>query len=150
MNLRLRRNSRPASISRAIPVARPDLVWIHDGTRYSVSAWPTVRFEREIALGHWEECEPSLEAFGSAALAITASQWSRYLDFVPASEREFLELFRFSRMAALHVMTRCPGLLGDLARTPALTIFLAAHLSLRGGTQPGWAEINAVFEREGI
>jgi hypothetical protein len=88
--------------------------------------------------------------FASAALGITAEQWRRYLEFMPAAEREFLMRFQFGRMAALYVITRCPHLLAELAQTPALTPFLSVHLSLRGGEQPGWSEIAAIFEREGI
>jgi hypothetical protein len=53
-------------------------------------------------------------------------------------------------MEALQVIARCPALLPELAETPALTAFLAAHVSLRGTPAPGWEEINAVYERSGI
>jgi hypothetical protein len=53
-------------------------------------------------------------------------------------------------MAALHVAVRGPGLLPELAETPVLAVFLAAHRSLRGCDEPGWAEVAAVHGREGI
>ncbi|MFA6046683.1 MAG: hypothetical protein WC718_16985, partial [Phycisphaerales bacterium] len=89
-------------------------------------------------------------ALASAALGVGAARWRRYLEFVPAVVGEYLARFEFSRMAALLVRVRCPRLSDELAETPALVAFLAAHRSLRGGTQPGWTEIEAVFEREGI
>lgn len=139
--------------SRARPVAtdgRPDLTWIHDGIRHRVSVWPDVRFEREVAPGDWCEGELGEGAFASAALGVTGRQWRRYLEFAPAAEREFLERFQFGRMAALHVITRCPELLAELAQVPALTAFLNAHLALRGGDAPAWGEIAAVYGRDGL
>lgn len=157
MNSLLRRSFRSSRRSRSttnltvIPqLSQPDLGWIHDGIRYRVTVWPDVRFERESPPGEWQECEPAEGVFASAALGVTGNQWRRYLEFVPAPEREFLERFQFSRMAALHVITRCPVLLPELAQAPAILPFLAAHLSLRGGDQAGWTEIAAVFERDGI
>jgi hypothetical protein len=94
--------------------------------------------------------DPGEDGFASAALGVTASQWRRYLEFVPAVERELLEKFQFGRMAALYVITQCPPLLPELMQIPALTTFLSLHVSLRGGDQPRWTEIAAVFEREGI
>jgi hypothetical protein len=88
--------------------------------------------------------------FASAALGVTGNQWRRYLEFVPAAEREFVEMFQFGRMAALHVVTQCPALLPELMHVPALVPFLTVHLSLRGGNQPGWSEITAVFDRDGL
>jgi hypothetical protein len=64
--------------------------------------------------------------------------------------RGFVALFTFARMPALLVALRCPALVADLAETPALTLFVAAHVNLRGTTEERWAEINAVHEREGI
>ena len=143
---RSRRSRRPVA-----PVApRPDLGWVHDGVRYRVTVWPDVAFQRETSGGNWVRYEITEGAFASAALGVTPQQWSRYLDFVPAAEREVLERFHFCRVPALHVITRCPGLLPELQRTPALVPFLVAHVSLRGGSEPRWAEISAVFEREGV
>jgi hypothetical protein len=139
--------------ARSLPVqvaSRPDLVWIHDGNRYRVTVWPEVNFQRESSPDEWSELELGETVFASTALGVTPSQWRRYLEYVPPAEREFLELFQFARMAALHVITRCPSLLSELKRTPALMNFLAAHVSLRGGTEPRWLEIGAVFERDGI
>jgi hypothetical protein len=144
-------NSRYSRISRApAPVAAPDLVWIHDGVRHRASLWPEVEFAREMAPGEWVAVDPSEAALASAALGVGAARWRRYLEFVPAAVGEYLARFEFSRMAALLVRVRCPRLSDELVETPALVAFLAAHRSLRGGTQPGWTEIEAVFEREGI
>jgi hypothetical protein len=131
-------------------LSRPDLTWVHDGCRYRVTVWPEVTFQREAAPGKWATHEIGETAFASAALGVTPGQWRRYLEFVPANEREFLERFQFGRMAAWHVITRCPTLLEALKQAPSLTTFIAAHVSLRGGDEPRWLEIGAVFEREGI
>ena len=139
--------SRPSALKAA---AGPDLHWIHDGVRHRVTVWPEVRFEREDSPGEWVAGEIEEGAFASTALGVSAAQWRRYLEFVPAAERAFLSRFGFGRMAALHVLVRCPELLAELNEVPALTAFLGVHLSLRGGDQPCWAEISAVFERDGI
>ncbi len=137
--------------SAALQVATgPDLNWIHDGVRHRVTVWPEVRFEFEGTPGVWREGEFAATAFASTALGVTAAQWRRYLEFVPVAERKFLEGFSYGRMAALHVIVRCPELFFTLATTPALTAFLSIHLNLRGGEEPRWAEITAVFEREGL
>lgn len=141
------RRARPAVKA---PAPRPDLTWIHDGVRRRVTLWPEVRFEREAQPGEWTAELPGEGVFASAALGVTAAQWRRYLEFLPAAEREFLERFHFTRMAALHVIVRCPALLPELAQAPALTALVAAHLTLRGGDEPRWTEIAAVFERDGI
>lgn len=132
------------------PAASPDLHWIHDGARYRATVWPDVRFEREEAPGKWVAGEWGEAVFASTALGVSAIQWRRYLEFVPAAERHFLLGFDFGRMAALQVIVRCPGLLVELQETPALTVFLAVHRGLRGGEHAKWAEITAVFERDGI
>ena len=134
----------------AASAASPFLSWIHDGVRYRVTVWPDVAFQREASAGRWTRVELSEEASASAALGVTGGQWRAYLEFVPAAQREFLERFQFSRMAALQVIARCPQLLGELSELAALVPFLNAHRALRGGTETGWAEISAVFEREGI
>jgi hypothetical protein len=77
-------------------------------------------------------------------------EWQPYLEFVPGDVRQFLARFSFTRMEALQVAARCPALLGELADVPALTAFLAAHVSLRGTDAPAWAEINAIYERSDI
>lgn len=153
MNSILSRRSRAARTSRlpalSLPI-RPDLGWIHDGVRYRVTVWPDVRFECEVAPGTWADGEFGETVFASAALGVTAAQWRRYLEFVPAAEREFLARFQFGRMAALHVLVQCPELLSELAQTPALVPFLTAHLNLRGGERPAWREIAAVHDRDGL
>lgn len=143
----IRRNAPRPSVDQAV---RPELTWIHDGVRYRATVWPDVRFQRETPSGRWMSSSMSETVFASAALGVTATQWRRYLEFVPAVEREFLEAFQFTRMAALHVLVNCPTLLPVLADYPALTAFLTRHVSLCGGNAPRWSEIAAVFEREGI
>lgn len=138
-------SNRPKSALRA----RPELRWIHDGFRYRVTVWPEVQFQRELTLNRWTRAELSEAAFASAALGVGAAQWREFLEYVPAAERAFLERFQFNRVAALHVIVRSPEVFWELQETPALTAFLAAHLSLRGGEQPAWGEISAVFERDG-
>ena len=141
---RLRRSAGP------LPTRSADLAWIHDGIRYRVTVWPEVSFQREIAPGEWIAGDLEEPVFASAALGVTPTQWRRYLEFVPPPEREFLQRFQFGRMAALHVITRCPALRAALSEVPALTPFLTDHLGLRGGDVPRWSEIAAVFERDGI
>jgi len=144
------RRIRPSRISDALPIPQPHLGWIHDGVRHRVSVWPDVQFERESAPGKWTREAPGEDVFASAALGVTGNQWRRYLEFMPAGERALLERFQFGRAAALHVITRCPALLRQLGEVPALVPFLATHLTLRGGHEPRWSEIEAIFEREGV
>ena len=115
-----------------------------------MTIWPDVAFEAEVAPGCWSEVNPSEGVLDSAVLGGGAARWRRYLEYVPLAQREFLQRFAFSRLAALTVIVRCPALFDVLRETPALTPFLAAHCGLRGGQQPAWAEIAAVHEREGI
>lgn len=143
------RRSRP-SAPVAFASSTPDLVWIHDGVRHRVSLWPEAAFSHETVPGQWEQVEPSEAALASAALGVGAARWRTYLEFVPVAEREFLRQFEFSRMAALAVIVRCRGIFEELAAMPALTAFVAAHLGLRGGSQAAWAEIAAVYERDGV
>ena len=142
--------SRRTFAASAPVAARPDLGWIHDGIRFRVTVWPEVRFQREVSPGRWITSEMGETVFAAAALGVTPQQWRRYLEFVPAEERLFLELFQFGRVAALHVITHCPALLAELKEVPALVPFLAVHLSLCGGESPRWTEIAAVYERDGI
>lgn len=130
----------------SIPLA---LAWSHAGNFFRVTPWPDVQFERLYG-DEWIPAAPSEAAFASAAQSCTTSAWRAYLEFVPAEVRDFIGRFSFARMEALHVAVRCPALLPTLAETPALTAFLAAHMSLRGAAFPGWGEINATFERAGI
>lgn len=148
-------NSRPScpshSRTRVVPPpSRPELAWLHDGVRFRATLWPDVRFETETAAGRWKVAEPDEEALASAALGVGAAQWRRYLEYAPVPVREFLGRFQLNRMAALAVAINCPGLAGELAVTPALTAFLAAHRELRGRGGPAWDEIEAVHERDGV
>jgi hypothetical protein len=129
-----------------VPLA---LTWTHCGVPYRVTPWPEVRFERLYGAG-WIALSPAEDVLASAAVACGRLEWQPYLEFVPADVRDFLASFAFARMEALQVATRCPALLPALLETPALTAFIAAHASLRGTAAPGWAEINAVHERNGI
>lgn len=125
------------------------LAWSHGGISYRVTAWPEVRFERLFG-DDWIEVSPGEETLGSAAQTCGAQAWAAYLDFVPTEERALLERFSGARMEALQVVARCPGLVAELNETPALTAYLAAHVSLRGTEGPAWAEINVIHERSGI
>jgi hypothetical protein len=144
------RSRRKTSRSTVSETVQPELSWIHDGIRHRVTLWPEVRILQEKSAGEWTENGMGEDAFASAALGVTASQWRRYLEFVPAMEREFLAIFQFNRLAALQLIARCPTLLPVLQEYPALVAFLTSHVTLRGGEEPRWAEIAAVFEREGI
>lgn len=129
-----------------VPLA---LAWSHGGISYRVTAWPEVQFERLFG-EDWVVVSPGEETLASAAQSCGAAAWSAYLEFVPTAERELLERFSFARMEALQVVARCPGLVAELCETPALTTYLAAHVTLRGTRGPAWAEINAIHERSGI
>ena len=126
-----------------------ELTWSHYGVPHRVTTWPEVRFEQLTDSG-WSEVPPTADVCASAAASLDPTAWWRYLDFVPAVVREYLELFRFGRLEALNVIARCPALLGDLRETPALTTFVASHASLRGVTDPCWDELCAIHERNGI
>lgn len=143
-------SARARCVSQPTPSVRASLGWIHDGFRHCVTLWPEVRFERESAPGEWAECEMGEDALASAALGVTEAQWRAALEFAAADVREFLVRFEGGRMAALHLITRCPELLPRLCELPALTAFLVHHQSLRGGDAPAWAEISAVLGRDGI
>jgi hypothetical protein len=129
-----------------VPLA---LAWSHCGISYRVTTWPDVQFERLYG-DDWIVIAPSEDSLASAAQSCGPLVWKAYLEFAPADVREFLNRFTFARMEALQVVARCPDLLAVLAETPALTAFLASHVSLRGLTGSGWGEINAIFERSGI
>lgn len=144
------RTRRKTARSTGSDAALPELSWIHDGVRHRVTIWPEVSFLREDVSGEWTADGVGEDAFASAALGVTPVQWRRFLEFVPTEEREFLGSFQFTRIAALHLIVRCPSLLPMLKEFPALTAFLTAHLSLRGGDEPRWTEITAVFERDGV
>ncbi|MEO6246373.1 MAG: hypothetical protein ABIQ12_13140 [Opitutaceae bacterium] len=148
--------SRPARraprSSRARPTtsARASLGWIHDGLRHCVTLWPEIRFERESSPDEWSEAVLGEDVLASAALAVSPAQWRSALEFASVGIRELLEKFDGGRMAALHVVARCPELLPELLDLPALTPFLALHQSLRGGDAPAWSEISAVLGRDGV
>jgi len=129
-----------------VPLA---LSWSHSGVLYRVTPWPEARFERRYG-DEWIPSSPAEDVLASAAQALGPLDWRPYLEFVPAGARSFLAQFAYTRMEALQVIARCPALLPELAETPALTAFVAAHMSLRGTPTPGWEEINAVYERSGI
>jgi hypothetical protein len=129
-----------------VPIA---LSWSHCGISYRVTPWPEARCERLFG-DEWIVTSPTEDVMASAAQSCGAAAWRPYLEFVPADVREFLLKFSFARMEALQVVARCPALLADLQEAPALTAFLAAHVSLRGTADACWSEINAIHERSGM
>lgn len=136
--------------SRSQPACAPvEITWSHAGVFRRVTAWPDVAFERRCG-DEWIPDQPTEGAFAAAAADVRPLTWRRYLEFVPAAERQFVARFRFGRLEALQVVTRCPELLAVLEQAPALTLFLSAHVTLRGTARPGWDEISAVFERAGV
>lgn len=139
---------RSSSARVAAPV---QLTWSHFGRLHRVSAWPEVEFTVEHD-GGWVayEPDPSAPEFVAGVVMLDAAKWQRYLEFLPAAERAFVCAFKFGRLAALTVITRCPALLNDLNETPALMPLVAAHVQLRGGGEPRWAELAAVHERAGV
>lgn len=136
--------SRPMKTN--LPVA---LTWSHFGILHRVTPWPEVHFERLYG-DEWIAINPDCRLLEAASLSCRRSDWRPFLEFVPDAIRTFLAGFSFNRMEALLVAARCPALLDDLKRTPALTGFLAEHMSLRGGQRAAWEEINAVHERGGV
>lgn len=129
-----------------VPLA---LTWTHCGVLYRVSPWPEVRFE--CLYGEdWITTSPTEDVLASAAQTCGPVAWRPYLEFVAADVREFLECFAVGKMEALQVVARCPSLLATLIQTPALTSYLASHVSLRGTSEPCWEEIAAVHERAGV
>lgn len=126
-----------------------ELTWSHVGGLYRMTAWPEVKLERLIG-EHWLESAAGEEMLGSGMLQIDAGAWRRYLEFMPAAERAFVERFRYGRLGAVLIVARCPQVLADLDQTPALVSFLAAHASLRGTASPRWDEVAAVYERNGV
>ncbi len=133
-------------LKNTLPIA---LSWSHYGELHRVTPWPEVRFERLYG-DDWIAINPNNELLEAASLACRNRDWRPYLEFVPGEVRTFLAGFSFNRMEALWVAARCPSLMSDLIATPALTAFLADHVSLRGITTSGWAEIAAVHDRSGI
>jgi hypothetical protein len=137
-----------ASKKTALPV---QLTWSHLGVLYRATVWPDVAFETHVD-GKWHPFAPdaSSDVFAAAAVMLGRTEWTRYLDFVPVREREFFLRFRHTRLAALAVVVHCPELLAALEETPALTAYVANHVSLRGCTGASWSEIQAVFDRNGV
>src|SRR3954471_8963925 len=90
----------------------PALTWSHCGIVHRVTTWPDVAFTRQID-GEDVAYAPdsSSDAFASAAVMLDRAAWNRFLEFVPARERQFVEQFKIGRMAALAVITQCPALL---------------------------------------
>ena len=124
-------------------------MWSHVGMTYRVTPWPEAAIER-LCGESWVACHLDDGSFAAAAADLREIAWRRYLEYVPNEERAFVSQFRFGRLEALQVVARCPDLLPVLREYPALTVFLSAHVSLRGSERPGWDEINAVFQRTGI
>jgi hypothetical protein len=139
-------NSKHRSAKCLVPLA---LSWSHSGVSYRVTPWPEVRFERLYG-EDWIAIDPSEDVLASAAQSCGPREWQPYLEFTPADVRAFIEQFTFARMQALLVAARCPTLLSELTGTPALLLFVADHVSLRGTANSRWSEISAVYEREGI
>lgn len=131
------------------PIRNVELVWAHCGQLHRVDA--DYVFTRDVG-DRWEEFnpDPTSATFSSAADLVSDTRWAAFLEFMPIAERNVIELFDVGRLAALAVVTRCPGLVDDLLATPALVSFLAEHVRLRGTWEPRWEEINAVHERGGI
>jgi hypothetical protein len=132
-------------------IAAPlELSWSHFGTRWRATLSPQVRFEQATDGDAWSPAEPSEDVIASGAVALDAAGWRRYSEFLPPEERAFLGKFHFGRLGALQVIAHCPALLAELVATPALTVFLANHASLRGAVGARWEEIAAIHERSGI
>lgn len=138
------------STTRRKQAAAPiELTWSHAGILRRVTAWPEAAFERHCG-DTWVPDHPDDGALAAAAVDLKDPAWRRYLDYLPLPERMFVAQFRYGRLEALQVIARCPELLPVLAETPALTVFVSAHVALRGAARPGWDEISAVFHRAGI
>ena len=138
------------SKTKAIRIAPAiELTWSHVGTAYRVTAWPEVQFER-LENDRWVAAGVGEDALVSGMLQLDAGAWRRYLEFTPVAERTFVEKFRYGRLAALLITSRCPQLVADLSETPALVPFLAAHASLRGMNASNWDEVAAVHELGGV
>lgn len=140
------------------PFVRPldiaQVEWHHEGMLHRVrlsGGDEVVVWERQTEEG-WEpfDPDPSSETFESAALALTDEVWIGFVRSLPAGWQDYLRYFRYERLEALAVLSRCPALLPHVERVPALTVFLATHAELRGTEGARWDEINAVYDRGNI
>lgn len=149
---RVSRPARAKAVSRPVSRTSPapaELIWQHFGVLHRLTVWPEVVLERRAGEG-WEPADAGAAVLDAGAVGLDAAAWRRYLEFVPAAERAFLQRFRYGRLAALVLVARCPGLLADLESTPALVAFLAAHAELRGASAHPWDEMTALHERAGV
>jgi len=131
-----------------------EVTWHHNGIPHRVriaSSADLVAFERQMD-GHWESFspDPMSECFVSAAMVLSDEVWSEFARQLPAHVQDYLSLFKFERLEALAVVSQSPELLADLDQYPALTGFLAAHVTLRGTWGARWTEISAVYGRAGL
>jgi hypothetical protein len=139
-----------------LPQTQPlaEISWYHNGIPHRVriaSSADLVAFERELESG-WElfAPDPMSECFISAALVLTDETWTDFARQLPTNAQDYLSLFKFERLEALAVISQSPELLADLDQCPALTLFLAAHVTLRGTIGARWTEISAVYRRAGL
>jgi hypothetical protein len=140
MNTRTKKNHKSTLV---------DLHWSHLGVLHRVTAWPEACLERNED-SQWAPTDAGEDELASGMVEVDATAWRRYLEYMPAPERTFVQRFNYGRLAALLMVARGPQLLADLDKNPALVPFLAAHASLRGMTSSHWEEVAAVHERGGI
>jgi len=131
-----------------------EVTWYHDGVAHRVriaSSTDLVAFEFATEEG-WKAFapEPMSECFVSAGLTLTDEAWAAFVAQLPHAVQDYLSFFKFERLEALAVVSQSPELLAELDSCPALTLFLAAHVALRGTGVPRWAEISAVYLRGGL
>jgi hypothetical protein len=129
--------------------------WYHNGIPHRVRIASTadlVAFERQREDGKWEAFspDPMAECFTSVGLCLTDEGWAEFVRQLPTNVQDYLSLFKFERVEALAVVSQSPEMLADLDACPALTLFLAAHVTLRGTTGARWKEISAVYNRAGL
>lgn len=129
-----------------VPLA---LVWSHAGGTFRLTPWPDAQLECRYG-DEWVPVTPTPDALRDGSQHVKGAALRGYLEFVPLQVREFVGLYRANRIAALHVASRCPDLVGALEETPALTAFVAAHPTLRCEPTARWHELNARYERGGI
>ena len=122
MNTRTKKNHKSTLV---------DLHWSHLGVLHRVTAWPDACLERNED-SQWEPTDAGEDELASGMVEVDATAWRRYLEYMPAPERTFVQRFNYGRLAALLMVARGPQLLADLDENPALVPFLAAHASLRG------------------